>query len=199
MNAQNALELAYDQINSTGKFTYGFQYFERTLGYLVFMVNETYDTFTSSATPYFYWEVFVNGKPQNVGIDGTMLNAGDVVGFRSSSMVRPRIPANCSAPNRSLRPKLSDDHPCSRVRPSESRNRLRIISRFIPRGRKPRVAGARLSLCPGHPLRIPRRQFEPFRYPPQSSDPITLRTVAVLPGGRSMRPDTDAHARQALL
>ena len=56
MNAQNALELAYDQINSTGKFTYGFQYFGRTLGYLVFMVNETYDTFTSSAMPYFYWE-----------------------------------------------------------------------------------------------------------------------------------------------
>jgi hypothetical protein len=53
MNAQNALELAYDQINSTEKFTYGSQYFKRTLGYLVFMVNETYDTFTSPATPYF--------------------------------------------------------------------------------------------------------------------------------------------------
>lgn len=81
MNAQDALELAFDQINSTEKFTFSLQFYGKTLGYLVVMLNETYDTFISSSKPYFYWEFFVNGKPSDTGIDGTKLDAGDAVAF----------------------------------------------------------------------------------------------------------------------
>ena len=56
MSAQAALELAWNQINSTKKFTYGLQYYGTSLGYMVFMVNETFDSFLSEAEPYFYWD-----------------------------------------------------------------------------------------------------------------------------------------------
>ncbi len=45
------------------------------------MVYETYDSFLSTAEPYYCWEFLVNGKPQIEGIDGTDLNAGDEVTF----------------------------------------------------------------------------------------------------------------------
>jgi hypothetical protein len=81
MTAQDALESAWNAFNSTAKFTYALQYYGKALGYMVFMVNETYDSFLSTAEPYFYWEFLVNGKAQNQGIDGTELNAGDEVTF----------------------------------------------------------------------------------------------------------------------
>ena len=81
MNAQNALELAWNQINNSTSFTYGLQYYGSADGYLLFMVNETYDSFLSSAAPYYYWEFFVNGVSQNQGIDSTILNPGDAVSF----------------------------------------------------------------------------------------------------------------------
>jgi hypothetical protein len=81
MSAQAALELAWNAINSTSKFTFGLQYYGTSLGYLVFMINETFDSFLSSAEPYFYWEFLVNGTAQSKGIDGTTLASGDVVTF----------------------------------------------------------------------------------------------------------------------
>jgi hypothetical protein len=53
MTAQDALELAYDQINSSATFTYALQFYGSQLGYLVLMINETYDSFISSAAPFF--------------------------------------------------------------------------------------------------------------------------------------------------
>jgi hypothetical protein len=85
MNAQQALEAAYNQINSSQKFTYMLQFFGKQLGYLVGMINETYDTFVSpgapSVVPLFYWEFLVNNIPAGKGIDSTPLAAGDVVTF----------------------------------------------------------------------------------------------------------------------
>jgi len=81
MNAQAALESAYNQINSTAKFTYALQYYGSQFGYLVMMINETYDSFVSSSAPYFYWEFLVNGVASPTGIDGVTLNAGDVISF----------------------------------------------------------------------------------------------------------------------
>lgn len=81
MNAQQALEGAYNEINNASQFTYGLQYFGTNLGNLVMMINETYDSFISSSAPFFYWEFLVNGTPASAGIDNTLLNAGDVVGF----------------------------------------------------------------------------------------------------------------------
>jgi len=51
MTAQDALEAAYDQINSSATFTYALQFYGTPLGYLVLMINETYDSFISSAAP----------------------------------------------------------------------------------------------------------------------------------------------------
>jgi hypothetical protein len=81
MNAQQAMELAWSAINSAQKFTFGLQYYGPQLGYMVFMINETFDSFVSSSEPFFYWHFFVNDQPASTGIDGTILNAGDRIKF----------------------------------------------------------------------------------------------------------------------
>ena len=81
MNAQQALELARNALNSTQTFTFGLQYYGPALGYMVFMINETFDSFLSTAAPYYYWQFFVNDVSQDKGIDGTMLSDGDCVKF----------------------------------------------------------------------------------------------------------------------
>lgn len=81
MNAQQALEGAYNQFNSSSVFTYALQYYGSSLGYLVVMVNETYDSFISSSAPFFYWQFLVNGSPASSGIDNVILNPGDAVSF----------------------------------------------------------------------------------------------------------------------
>lgn len=80
MTAQQALEAAYIAIGSSQQFTYAVQYFGQ-YGYLVVMINETFETFNPSAAPNYYWEFFVNGTPSQTGIDGTILNAGDKISF----------------------------------------------------------------------------------------------------------------------
>jgi len=81
MTAQDALEAAFDQINSSTTFTYALQFYGATLGYLVLMINETYDSFISSAEPFYYREFLVNDQPSTEGIDNTILAAGDAVKF----------------------------------------------------------------------------------------------------------------------
>ena len=87
MTAQDALSLAWNKINSAAQFTFGLQYYGSTLGYMVFMINETFDSFLSSAEPYYYWEFLVDGAPQNQGIDNTKLNAGSTVTFTFTQYV----------------------------------------------------------------------------------------------------------------
>lgn len=81
MTAQEAIEAAYNQINSSATFTYALQFYGSQLGYLVMMINETYDSFISSAEPFFYWEFLVNGQPATNGIDNTILSSGDAISF----------------------------------------------------------------------------------------------------------------------
>jgi Domain of unknown function (DUF4430) len=81
MNAQQALEGAYTKINSSSVFTYALQYYGSSLGYLVVMMNETYDSFISTSEPFFYWQFSVNGVPATKGIDGVTLNPGDAISF----------------------------------------------------------------------------------------------------------------------
>jgi hypothetical protein len=80
MNVQTALEEAFDS-TTAGAFTYGLQYFGSSYGYLVTMINETYETFKTAEAPFFYWEFFLNSQPSSTGIDNTFLNDGDVVSF----------------------------------------------------------------------------------------------------------------------
>jgi hypothetical protein len=105
MTARTALEDAWEQLAST--LTYSLQYFGATLGYLVSMINETYDTFVSTSDPFFYWEFFVNGTPAGAGIDHTILNNGDVVAFayeqydpekHADSLIRVKHEARAGTP-----------------------------------------------------------------------------------------------------
>lgn len=82
MNARTALERAYDASTTKGDFTFSLQYYGSQLGYLVDMINETYDTFVSKYEPYFFWEFLINGNPATVGIDNTILNDNDTVEFQ---------------------------------------------------------------------------------------------------------------------
>lgn len=79
MNAQTALQLASIQLGQT--LTFALQYFGPQLGYLVVMINDTFESMISAAAPFFYWEFIVNGTPASAGIDGTTLSAGDAVSF----------------------------------------------------------------------------------------------------------------------
>jgi hypothetical protein len=87
MTTQDALELAWNAINSTSKFTFGLQYYGKTLGYMVFMINETFDSFLSSDAPYFYWEFLVDNVPQSQGIDSVKPAAGQTVTFTFTQFV----------------------------------------------------------------------------------------------------------------
>ncbi|MBW8831580.1 MAG: DUF4430 domain-containing protein [Burkholderiales bacterium] len=88
MNAQQALEGAYNQLGNSGQFSYAIQYYGTGLGYLVAMINETYDSVVLSAAPFFYWQFLVNGLPSQSGIDGVTLNPGDKIAF-SFEMYEP--------------------------------------------------------------------------------------------------------------
>lgn len=81
LTAQDALEAAYNQINSSATFTYALQSYGPKLGYLVLMINETCDSFISSAEPFYYWEFLMNDVPATKGIDNTVLSDGDAVKF----------------------------------------------------------------------------------------------------------------------
>jgi Domain of unknown function (DUF4430) len=85
MTALQALEGAHEAINATDQFTFAMQYYGKGLGYLVIMINETYDSFISrggaQAAPFFYWEFLLNEKPAPQGVAATLLNAGDRIRF----------------------------------------------------------------------------------------------------------------------
>ncbi len=89
MNAQQALERAYIAVGDPQRFTYALQFFGK-YGYLVVMLNETFETFVSTASPNYYWEFLVNGFPATAGIDGVILNAGDAIQFELQAYVPAR-------------------------------------------------------------------------------------------------------------
>jgi hypothetical protein len=88
MSAQDALEAAWTLLNpvptTPPTFSYALQYYG-SMGYLVIMINETYETSSSKATPNFYWEFYYNNNPASVGIDGQQLNDGDSISFAFES------------------------------------------------------------------------------------------------------------------
>lgn len=80
MTVTRALQDACDKVDNDEEFTFGLQYYPRD-GHLVMMINENYDSFVSSSDPSFFWELFINGKKSETGVDHTILNNGDVVRF----------------------------------------------------------------------------------------------------------------------
>lgn len=71
MNVQQAMELAY---SIPPGMNFALQYYG-PYGYMVIMIDGT-----SDASPN-YWFLYVNGVLSQTGIDSTILNSGDVVGF----------------------------------------------------------------------------------------------------------------------
>ena len=96
MTALQAMELAQGIIepDPNQQFTFGLQYYGASLGYLVNMINETYDSFISkggeSASPFFYWQFLVNSQPPTQSIDRTILSAGDEIRFEFEIYIAER-------------------------------------------------------------------------------------------------------------
>jgi len=78
MNTQQALEGAFNQQSSSDAFSFAIQYYGSSLGYLVIMIDNIYET---NSSPIFYWEFYLNGNASVNGIDSTTLNASDKVTF----------------------------------------------------------------------------------------------------------------------
>jgi hypothetical protein len=86
MTALDALELMFNEVKTPGEFTFGLQYYGRNQGYLVIMINETYDSFISHggpmARPFLYWEFLINGASAATGVSLTKLRNGDRITFQ---------------------------------------------------------------------------------------------------------------------
>jgi hypothetical protein len=80
MTGQAALEAARDQAPAN-TLNFALEYFGKTLGYMVIMLNGTYESFLPLAAPNYYWDFLVNDVSSAVGIDSVKLNAGDKVSF----------------------------------------------------------------------------------------------------------------------
>jgi hypothetical protein len=93
MTAQNSLEAAYNQIQDSSQFSFALQYYGTyqgppygPLGYLVIMLNGTYDLPAQSQ----YWEIYYNGQPASKGIDDLILNPGDKLTFLNEAYVEAK-------------------------------------------------------------------------------------------------------------
>jgi hypothetical protein len=81
MNAQDALELAFDSHKEGGGFDYFLRYFGRNLGYMVTAIDDVSDDNPKIPKARF-WMFYVNCSLSPHGIDHEELADGDVVDFR---------------------------------------------------------------------------------------------------------------------
>jgi len=84
MTGRDVLEAAYNSLSSpVTEFNYMLEYFgtEDSLGYLVTMINGTFESFNGSQSPFFFWEFLVNDTEAENGIDYTTISDGDEVEF----------------------------------------------------------------------------------------------------------------------
>jgi len=93
MTALKAMEAAHAKIepDPNEQFTFALQFYGAGLGYLVSMINETYDSFISrggeNASPFFYWNFLVNEVPSDRSVYSKTLVEGDRVLFRFERFV----------------------------------------------------------------------------------------------------------------
>jgi len=88
MNAQDALETAYNQIQNSAAFSFALQFYGTyqgppygPLGYMVIGLNGVYDLPTQNT----YWAFYLNGALATQGIDSTLLAPGDAIGFQNEA------------------------------------------------------------------------------------------------------------------
>lgn len=88
MTVRTLLEAAYNSLlpSPVTTFAYNLEFYgaesPNPLGYLVSMINGTFDSFNAAQSPYYFWEFLVNNNPASNGIDYTVLEDGDVVKFQ---------------------------------------------------------------------------------------------------------------------
>lgn len=89
MDIRDVLEAAFNLSANTKKLVFSLHYYGSSLGYLVNMVNETYDSFVAadSYQPFFYWEILLNWTPIQMGIDHTKVGDGDTIEFTYTAYV----------------------------------------------------------------------------------------------------------------
>lgn len=80
MNVQQAMEAAY---GLTPGHTYNFslQYFGTALGYEVVTLDSIANQAGSDPGSYIFWALYINGQFSPTGIDETILNDGDQIGW----------------------------------------------------------------------------------------------------------------------
>jgi hypothetical protein len=74
------MEMSCEQSGNPAALTFGVQYYP-SFGYLVFMINQTFDSWNSALTPYYYRKFLVNGEKQAKGSDSTILESEDTISF----------------------------------------------------------------------------------------------------------------------
>lgn len=80
MNVQKAMELAY---SAGSGYSFSLQYFGANLSYEAVSIDSIS---TQAGTDfYLFWELAINGKIATKGIDETILNDGDVIGWNYTS------------------------------------------------------------------------------------------------------------------
>src|SRR6202035_2097362 len=68
-------------IQDSSEFSFGLQYYGTSLGYMVTMLDGTYDEPVQPGQPGQYWKFVLNGKDAQQGVDYTTLSPGDTIGF----------------------------------------------------------------------------------------------------------------------
>ncbi len=83
MTGRTLLEAAYNSLlpAPVTTFAYNLEYYGSTLGYLVSMINGTFDSFNAAQAPYYFWQFSLNGTPSEYGLDNTPIVDEDEVLF----------------------------------------------------------------------------------------------------------------------
>src|SRR5919197_361877 len=89
MTARQAMETAYD---SPELHTYNFslEYFGKELGYEVTILDDIRRQIGSDPESFLSWELSLNGEPSQTGIDDTILEDGDEIGWNYTNYQRER-------------------------------------------------------------------------------------------------------------
>src|SRR5690242_5861114 len=80
--ARVALEGARNLLASSPQpLNFALEYFGSELGYMVIMINGTFESLQPQSFPNYYWDFLVNNRRSSKGIDTEILNGGDRVTF----------------------------------------------------------------------------------------------------------------------
>lgn len=80
MNIQQAMEAAYG-LTPGHSYNFSLQYFGTELGYEVVTLDSIANQIGSDPNSYLFWALYINGTFSPTGIDSTVLQDGDQIGW----------------------------------------------------------------------------------------------------------------------